>query len=415
MSDGRLKTLRKADPAEVSAAQKRYQLISDTIEDTVSKLQKIVDAGEDALRGKWVEAVKEDAESLKESLDKAAVRYRDVATEIKKYEPDLDRAIVQVDAAERDEADANASLTRANGMPDPVKGADGTVSAEEQQRGADKQRAQDDASTQVTAAKNRLTGALDALDVAGKRLGDAVNCKNYDDGLTDKISWRIMAVFKKISQIFGIIAMILTALAVMIPGLGALAVAGLVAGAVTLIADSVLLGGGDGSVLAVVLGALGLAFAGLSLAVGAIGKSIEAIAKFVKSFPKISFQPVFKPNGQVIPMVNLARPAAHTPVKPGFFDVLRGAWNSAISTLSSAGATMGALGTLMQKWWTAVGAGAIRNLGFLKDMGFLGRPLGTGIQSLLATWGGLNQAFALGASLVIAGLMATEHHSLKDV
>ncbi len=408
MTDGRLKTLRKADPAEVQASQRRYQLISDTIEDTVSKLQKIVDAGEEGLRGKWVDAVKEDAASLKESLDKAAVRYRDVATEIKKYEPDLDRAIVEVDAAERDEADASASLTRAGAMPDPVKGADGTVSPEEQQRGADKQRAQDDASAQVAAAKNRLTGALDALDVAGKRLGDAVNEKNYDDGLTDKISWRIMAVFKKISQIFGIVAMILTALAVMIPGLGALAVAGLVAGAVVLIADSVLLAGGDGSVLAVVLGAFGVAFAGLSLAVGALGKSIEAIAKFVKSFPKINVQPVFKPNGQVIPMINLARPGATTPVEPGFFTFVQGLFGNGIRS---------GFGALMQKWWTAfVGLGAIRNLSFLKDLPLLGRPLGamgTGIQSILATWGGLNQAFALGASLIIAGLQATEHHSLK--
>ena len=404
MSDGRLDTLRKANPAEIAAAQKRYQLISDTIDDTVSKLQKIVDAGEEALKGQWVEAVKDDAKSLKESLDKAAVRYRDVANEIKKYEPDLEHAITEVKAAEAEEADGNASLSKANAMPDPQPGQDGTTPPEEQQKGVDKQHAQDDANAKITSAKNRLTGALDALDVAGKRLGDAVNQKNYHDGLTDKINWKVMAIFKMVSKIFGIVAMVLTALAILIPGLGWIALAGVVAGAITLIADSVLLGGGDGSVLAVVLGALGLGFAGVGAAVGAFSKSIESLGKFLKTMAGLKVSSNFKPNGQVIELFNFAKPLAIASGKPGYFNFLNKLFGN------------GFVG-LFHKWWSGfIGLNPIKDINLLKNVPFFGSffsSVGTGIQAVLASWGGLNQAFAFTAGLLIAGLQATGHHSLE--
>jgi hypothetical protein len=407
VSDWRLEKLRNADPAEVSASQKRYQLISDTIDDTVSKLAKIVSAGEEALRGEWVQKTKEDAEGLKESLDKAAVRYRDAAVEIKKYEPDLDRAVLEVNAAERDESEGSASLSRANAMPDPQKDADGTISPEEQQRGADKQRAQDDANADISAAKGRLTAALDALGVAGKRLGDAVNCKNYDDGLTDKINWRVMAIFKMISKIFGIIAMVLTALAILIPGVGWLALAGVVAGAITLIADSVLLGGGDGSVLAVVLGALGLGFAGLGAAFGAFSKTIESIGKFVKTMSKIKINPNWKP-GQAIELFDFAKPLTIGSGKPGWLGSLGGSLNKWFGN---------GFGGMMKTWWDGfIGSGTLKDLGFLKNLPLFGGgfgKLGTGLQGIFATWGGINQAFTFVGGLLLAGLQATEHHSLE--
>lgn len=410
MSDGRLNTLRRADQAEIAAAQKRYQLISDTIDDTVSQLAKIVSASEEALRGEWTKKTKEDAESIKESLDKAAVRYRDAASEIKKYEPELERAFTDTNAAERDEEEAKASLTRANAMPDPQKDAEGNISPEEQQKGADKQRAQDDASASITSAKGRMTAALDALGVAGKRLGDAVNCKNYDDGLTDKINWRIMNAFKWISKIFGIIAMVLTALAILIPGVGWLALAGVVAGAVTLIADSVLLGGGDGSVLAVVLGALGLGFAGIGAAFGAFAKTIESIGKFVKTMSKIKFNPNWKP-GTSIELFDFARPPmALGSGKPGWADFI----GNGINKWFGAG-----FGGMVKTWFNGfIGMNPIKDLSFLKDLPFFGGifgKIGGGLQGIFATWGGMNQALAFIGGLLLAGLQATEHHSLEGM
>jgi hypothetical protein len=394
VSDGRLGTLRKADPAEIDAAQKRYEKISMTIDDAVAKLQKIVDAGDEGLRGQWVEPLKEDAESLKDSLTKAAVRYRDVANEAKKYEPDLQHAIDEVNAAERDESAGTEALTRANGLPDPQNDADGNIPPTEQQKGTDKQRAQDEANSAITAAKNRLTGALDALDVAGKRFGDAVNCKNYDDGLTDKINWRVMAIFKKISEIFGIIAMVLTALAFLIPGLNVLAIAGFAAGAVLLVADSILLAGGDGSVLSVVLDAVGLGFAGLGAAFGAFGKSIEGFTKFLKGLPYLKFKPGLGPNGQIIELFDFSKPLMIGAGKPGFFDIGK-SWLSGLFEL-----------------------GNLKNLGWLSGLGTFGSGFSWaagGLKWIFGSWGGLNQIFNLGAGLIIAGLQATSNPAFADV
>ncbi|ROT33427.1 hypothetical protein [Micromonospora sp. HM5-17] len=394
MSDDRLATLRAADLTQIEAARKRYEHISATIDDAVTRLQKIVDAGEEGLRGQWVVPLKKDAEDLKDKLSKAAVRYRDVATEIKKYEPELAHAIDEVNAATRDEEEGNASLTRANAMPDPQPGPDGTIPPEEEQKGDDKRRAQDAANAQITAAKNRLTRALDALDVAGKRFGDAVNCKRYDDGLTDKINWRVMAVFKKISEAFGIIAMVLTALAFLIPGLNVLAIAGAVAGAVLLIADSVLLAGGDGSVLSVVLDAVGLGFAGLGAAFGAFGKQINAFTKLLKTFPHLKINPDFRPGGQVIELFDLSRPPAIGAPRPGFFDVGK-------------------------SWFSQLfGTNVFKDLGFLSGISALGNFFGhtaSGLRWIFASWGGLNQLFNLGAGLIIAGMQATQHEALEGV
>jgi hypothetical protein len=389
----RLGTLKNADPAEIDAAQKRYEHISMTIDDAVAKLQKIVDAGDEGLRGQWVEPLKEDAQSLKDSLTKAATRYRDVATEAKKYEPDLQHAIDEVGAAERDESSGNDALTRANMLPDPQKDEHGNIPPEEQQKGTDKQRAQDQANSDITAAKNRLTAALDALDVAGKRFGDAVNCKNYDDGLTDKINWRVMAIFKKISEIFGIIAMVLTALAFLIPGLNVLAIAGFAAGAVLLIADSVLLAGGDGSVLSVVLDAVGLGFAGLGAAFGAFGKSIEGFTKFLKGLPYLKFKPGVGPNGQIIELFDFTKPLAIGAGKPGFFDIAK-SWLNGLFDLNS-----------------------LKNLNFLSGLGSFGGLFSAGaggLKWIFASWGGLNQIFNLGAGLIIAGLQATSNPAFEN-
>ncbi|MGA3562381.1 hypothetical protein [Melissospora conviva] len=412
MSDRRVGTLRAADPSEIEAAQKRYQHISMTIDDAVAKLQKIVDAGEEGLRGEWVGPLKKDAESLKGDLGKAAVRYRDVATEIRKYEPELQHAITEVAAATAAEDDGNASLTRANAMPDPQKGPDGVIPPEEEQKAAEKKRAQEEAASQTTAAKNRLVNALNDLDVAGKRLGDAVNCKNYDDGLTDKINWRVMAIFKKISEIFGIIAMVLTALAFLIPGLNVLAIAGAVAGAVTLIADSVLLGGGDGSVLSVVLGAVGLGFAGLGAAFGHIAKTVDGATKFFKGLPALRIRPGAIVNGRVtIELFDFSKPIAIA-AKPGFFAAGKTWWNG----LFGAGFKSGFVDLGKSLWAGLSGAATFKNVTFLSGLSFGSgfAQIATGFKAIFASWNFVSQFFNLGAGLIVAGLQATENPLLKD-
>ncbi|GAA2555175.1 hypothetical protein GCM10010435_27160 [Winogradskya consettensis] len=294
MSDGRIKTLKRADVAEMDAAQKRYQHISQTIDDAVQGLQKIVDRGSEGLVGQWVEPLRTDATSIKDSLSKVAVRYHDVANEIERYEPELQHAMDEVTAAENDAEDGKSANYKALGMPDPQEGPDGTVSPEEQQKATDKQRAVDEASGQLKAATNRLTAALDALDVAGKRFGDAVNSKIYDDGLSDSRNDKIMAVFKKISDIFAIIALVLTVLAFVIPGLNGVAMAALVAGAVLLVSDSVLLANHEGEVLSVALDAIGLGIGGLGARLTKAGRAVDDYKNMLRG----KVPPIGKPRGE---------------------------------------------------------------------------------------------------------------------
>src|SRR5262249_27213357 len=156
-----------------------------------------------------------------------------------------------------------------------------TISAEEQQKGTDKTKATANADADLTAAKNRLTAALDALNVAGKRLGDAVNCKNYDDGLTDSFSDKLDAVMAQISKIFAIIGMVLAVLTILIPGVNILLLGAVVAGAVALVADVVLYAHGKGSLLDVVLDAVGLGMAGLGAIASVAAKGLANGARTV--------------------------------------------------------------------------------------------------------------------------------------
>jgi hypothetical protein len=277
--DARLGTLNKASVDRIQQAQRDYQNIATTLNDTIAKLAKIVETGAESLQGGYVEPLKKDAQSIKDDLGKAAVRYDDCASEISKYIPELEEAKTETAAALSAEESAKSAVNSANARPDGQKGADGVLPPEEQQKDTDKQRAQEEASSQLTAAKNKLTAALDALDVAGKRLGDAVSARRYDDGLTDTWKDKVNAFFAEISKIFAIIGMVLAVLCLIFPGVNLLILGTVVAGAITLIADSVLLAGGEGSVLDVVLGAVGLGLAGVGAAISLFGKNLANSAR----------------------------------------------------------------------------------------------------------------------------------------
>ncbi|MEZ0090216.1 hypothetical protein [Streptacidiphilus sp. EB129] len=268
-----------ADPDVIAASQKRYQHIATTIDDATAKLQMIVDTNSDSLAGQYVGALKSTVGSLKDRLSKAAVRYHDVADGIGTYEPELERGLSETAGALTDAEAASTAQTKAKSMPDPQKSSDGSITPAEQQKGTDKTKATTNADSDMSAAKNRLNSALDALNVAGKRFGDSVNNKRYDDGLTDTFKDKLDAVMAKISQVFAIIGMILGVLAILIPGVDVLVLAGVVAGAITLVANIVLYKDGKGSLADVIMGAVGLGLAGLGAIASVIGKGLGSAAK----------------------------------------------------------------------------------------------------------------------------------------
>lgn len=268
-----------ADPDAVSAAQTRYEGIATTIDDAVTRLQKIVDTNSESLVGQYVEGLKSNASSLKDNLSKAAVRYHDVANQIKTYEPELDDGLSETAGALNDARSAVDAQNSANAMPDPQKNPDGTLTSDGQQQQTSKTNAQNSADDQLNAAKSRLNNAMDNLNAAGKRFGDAVNCNNYNDGLTDSAKDKLDAILKILSTIFGAIGMFLAGLALLIPGLDVIVLAGVAAGIAALGVDSKLYADGQGSVLDVVLGALGIGLAGVGAGIAQLAKGLSASAK----------------------------------------------------------------------------------------------------------------------------------------
>ncbi|MDH6576871.1 hypothetical protein [Kitasatospora sp. MAP5-34] len=453
-----------ADPDVVVAAQKRYALIATTIDDATAKLQQIVNTNSDSLAGQYVQGLRSEASSLNDRLSKAAVRYHDVANEINKYEPDLDQGLTETAGALTDAEDAKSSQAKANGMPNPQKSSDGTTTPAEQQKGTDKSKAQSDADAKLAAAKTRLNNALDALNVAGKRFGDAVSARRYDDGLTDSYKDKLDAVMAKISQIFAIIGMILGALAILIPGVDVLVIAGVVAGAVTLIANIVLYHDGKGSVVDVILGAVGLGMAGLGAVIGLVGKGISSIAKAgaLANRPGgaggIELVPL-KPPGSITnfsrpfgpgnprpggPPPNFSRPfgPGNVPIKPappvrptpagapepnaaadwknlsdwfnnpatnwvlgklGVITPETGFWASAWAQLKGAGEMWATLLTDPAKFGKDF-AGILTGLKGPLDLSAIVKAGGLGgISPLWFAWGGLNGAFGIGAGFIYTG------------
>lgn len=272
-----------ADLDAVDQAGVHYQDIATTIDDAVTKLGKIVSTGSDSLAGKYVDGLRSDAQSLQDSLTKAHKRYQDVATQINAYEPALQNALYYTKKALDNARTAQDAQNKAQGMEDGKKNDDGTMTDAERQKADSKNKAIAEANDSMSAAKSLLNTTMNELNSAGKAFGDAVNSKNYDDGLSDSLKDKVDAVMGKISEAFGWIGLVLGVLAILIPGVDAIVLAGVVAGAVALVANVTLYVDGQGSLVDVVLGAVGLGLAGLGgiasiVSKGGIGKAISGIA-----------------------------------------------------------------------------------------------------------------------------------------
>ncbi|KOU34898.1 hypothetical protein [Streptomyces sp. WM6378] len=436
-----------ADPDRVRQSQARYEHIATTIDDANARLGMIVDSNSESLAGQYVEGLKKDAGSLKDSLTKAGVRYHDVSNEIAKYEPDLDRGLSETEGALHDAEAAETAQTKAHALPDAQKSPDGITSPEEQQKGNDKNKAVSEADASMSAAKTRLNNALDALNVAGKRFGDAVNSKRYDDGLNDSFSDKLDAVMAKISQVFSIIGMILGVLAILIPGVNILIIGGLVAGAIALVANIVLYVDGRGSIVDVVLGAVGLGLAGLgAIASVAAAKGLANAAKTIGSLagrprpvtinpPQLQWGPgapiqltQLGPGGRgptVITTIQTTPADFFVPPNPATGWTNMSDWfnNPATNWL------LGKLGAVTPEFglWTSAGmqgkaalqmwatlfsnplkfakdwAGVIGGLSGFRDLSAIMAAVGGKISPLWYVWGGLNGAFGIGGLIYSGG------------
>lgn len=298
----------KADVDRMAAARTRYHKIATTIGDAITRLGKIVDTGSDSLAGRYVEGLKSEATSIRDSLGKAKVRYDDVAQQIDKYTPHLNSALEDTAAALTAARAARAARGTADAMADPKPAEDGTLPPEEKDKETLKKRAIDDADDDLRKARNKLDGAMNALNSAGKSFGDAVNSKRYEDGLSDSGWDKFINGLKIAAKVFAWIGIALGILACFIPGIGVI-VAGLIAGAITLGIDIALYKYGEGSIADVVMAAVGLglfAVAGLAALRGLanVAKGPNTAIELRPLPPRVDFagpggRPVAGPGQQV--------------------------------------------------------------------------------------------------------------------
>jgi hypothetical protein len=268
------------DPDRVKTAQERYAKIAETIHDTADKLRKVT--GTDGLKGEYADAIRDKATDVVNDLTKASGRYDAVAKAVGEYQPALQHARDETAAAVTDAETANAAQTKAHAMPDPSANRPPDappLSQADQDAVRDRNKATGAADADLAAAKTRLHNAVEALNTAGKALANAVGKNAFKgDHLTDSGWDRFLhglnAFLKVLVKVLQWIGVALAALALIIPGVGALVLAAVVVAATILVADIILVAQGETSWGEVVIAAVGVILLGAG---GALAKGLQKL------------------------------------------------------------------------------------------------------------------------------------------
>ena len=268
-----------SDPvvADVDVVQQLVQYYKDLADEITSEadvLKKIGDGDESQFKGDTANAVRKKSKEVAASLDKMSGRYLAIRDALTGFLPELQSALSESAAALRDAEEAAAAGSRADAMADPTqnRAQDAPpVTADEESAAAAKHRATDDAKSAAGAATARLRRAVDALNASGKQAAGVIRA-GWHDGLHDTTGDKIKAFFSKllkmIVKIFTFIGIALAALAILIPGVGVLAIMGAVAAGVGLVAQIGLVALGEGNVLDLVMAVVGVVTLGIGSGIG---------------------------------------------------------------------------------------------------------------------------------------------------
>ncbi len=264
-----------------------YRDIAEEIRSESVLLESIGGGDQSQFKGASADAVRTKSAEVAASLRKLSGRYVAVRDALVGYVPALQSALDESAAALRDAEGAAAAGVRAQGMVDPSQGRAGDappMTGDEQSAVDAKHRAVTAASDDADAARARLRRAVDALDVAGRAASSAIRAA-WHDGLHDTLGDKIKAFFSKllkmIVKIFTYIGIALAALAILIPGVGVLAIMGAVAAGVGLVAQIGLTALGEGNVFDLVMAVVGVMTLGVGMGVTkatsiAVSKGIAA-------------------------------------------------------------------------------------------------------------------------------------------
>ncbi|OIH99601.1 MULTISPECIES: hypothetical protein [unclassified Curtobacterium] len=284
-----------ADVPVVNDLVHYYTTIADEITSEAAVLKSIGEGDESQFKGETANAVRKKSKEVAESLQKMAGRYEAIRDALTGYVPSLEQALDESAAALRDAEDASAAGARASGMADPSQGraSDAPPLTDDEQGQIDaKHRAESSASDSADAAKARLRRAVDALNAAGKAASATIRGA-WHDGLHDTLGDKIKAFFSKLLKIlvkiFTYIGIALAALAILIPGVGVLAIMGAVAAGVSLVAQIGLTALGEGNVFDLVMAVVGVVTLGVGVGITKATSIAmkQGIAKGTAGFQKV--------------------------------------------------------------------------------------------------------------------------------
>jgi hypothetical protein len=258
-----------------------YTTLADQITSEATVLGSIGDGDESQFKGEAADKVRSKSREVAESLRTMSGRYAAVRDALAAYRPELEHALDESAAALRDASDAAAAGSRSAGMPDPSanRAQDAPPLTDDEQGQVDaRNRAISAAKSSADAATAKLRAAVDGLNAAGRTASNTIRA-GWHDGLHDSLGDKIKAFFAKllkiIVKIFTYIGIALAALAILIPGLGFIALAAAVATTVTFVANVALAAMGEGSWLDVIMSAVSVAFVGA----GALVTKAASVAK----------------------------------------------------------------------------------------------------------------------------------------
>ncbi|MFD5181811.1 putative T7SS-secreted protein [Streptomyces sp. NPDC058372] len=286
------------DPEDVARLGRELRKTAEAIEKQAGEIKAL--ASVEAWKSKTAEEFREQAEGAGDKLRKAFRRYDEAsqalgttvnadvcstqyASELARAQKMADKALSDAEAADEDIRSAKSALSA---QPDDTPKDDPATKRHE--------KAEENATSALKAAKEAVASAKGIRDAAAKRAADAIHDVIEDDGLKD--GWKDKfqnwvhensGWLKEISKWAGRIALWagLLALAVgWIPVIGQIAAAvlnaiALIASITALAVDLTLYLGGEGSLKAVILDAVGVATFGLGRAAIAGGKAASAGAR----------------------------------------------------------------------------------------------------------------------------------------
>jgi hypothetical protein len=277
-------------PGLVESKARRYIEIADAIQRSTAALKKISDEIE--TRSLAMDETREKAQKVRESIDKAQLRYRETgsalqayATSLRSAKEEARAAIVEIGRAESELASARAAQHHAE------QHESGLPSSATPEEAAEARTASNRAGNRVSAAEGDLAywqgrwrDAADAKDSAARaaigRIDEVVTGKEtngLEDGTWDKLG-KVWNSFYELAKVVCDVAGILAIFFSWVPVLGQVLLVLAAVGAIMAVVDAAMKWArGDGSFWGV-LGAAGLA--ALSLFGG---KAIGAIAQYTKA------------------------------------------------------------------------------------------------------------------------------------